>query len=145
MWWNASAICLCLALCSLPAISESVPPILEEDFTIILNAFPTTMITSGPEKTSRTVLTDDERGQSRLTIIKMGNNYFWASRGFRQLIYLPPEGSSIYHCFLEPNGAGHIKVMNTAAGTFEFYEQMSLGLTIYSYWGTADNFTPGGK
>lgn len=134
-WFNA--IIAAVLLSSAPAAAE-----------IVLDARPTVRVVSGDEKTSRSVLSDAEGEKSRVTITRRGNRYFWTSREDRKLEH---HIAGAFHYFVEPTGAGYVKVLDThklAASLrergprFLFMEHVSLWLSTITYWGSAEGFQP---
>ncbi len=116
--------------------------------TVVLSGIPTVRVTSSSESTSRKDLSGAERQEYGVVIIKRGDEYFWASRENKRLVYsaVPP-----FHYFVSPEGSGYIKVgdpkllpkllMEGKTG-FLYMEHVHLLFTTITYWGTADRFNP---
>ena len=89
----------------------------------------------------------------RVTIIKAGDKYFYASRERRELIYIM---SGVYHTFVDPLSMSTVKVIrgdisSLGAGLlaedelhtgYRFTEIVSLGLEVWIYFGDAAVFDP---
>ncbi len=109
-----------------------------QDQTIVLNGLPLIQNKASFENSSNAKMTESQSNEYRLLIIKHGDNYFWASRNNKQLIL---RISGAFHIFIEPGGAGYIKIMNSDEGAL-YMEHMSIGLQTVTYWGMASSFNP---
>lgn len=123
----------------------SVPFIAMSDESVVLDGSPNVRIVSSSDSTTKTSITQGETNKYSLRIIKNNGKYIWASRENKPLTY---NLSGAYHYFIEPGGAGYIKVadrrnlMDKTNPRYLYYEHMSLGLQTYTYWGTAEDFKP---
>ena len=112
---------------------------------IDISAFPTVRVNSSVGSTARRQLTPAEASKAPLLISKNKDGYVWASRDGRHLVHVE---SGIFHYFIEPGGAGFVKVSSvpipTEAGDakFAYLESLSLGLETITYWGLAGSFAP---
>ncbi len=113
--------------------------------TVVLSGIPTVRVTSSSESTSSKDLSDAERQEYGVVIVKRGDEYFWASRDNRRLVH---SASGAFHYFVSPEGSGYIKVgdpkllMEKGKTGFLYMEHVHLLFTIITYWGTADRFNP---
>ena len=113
--------------------------------TVVLSGVPTIRVTSSSESTSRKDLSDAERQEYGVVIIKRGDEYFWASRENKRLVY---SASGAFHYFIAPEGSGYIKVadpkllMEKGKTGFLYMEHVHLWFETITYWGTADRFNP---
>ena len=112
--------------------------------TVVLSGIPTVRVTSSSESTSSKDLSDAERQEYGVVIVKRGDEYFWASRENKRLAH---SASGAFHYFVSPEGSGYIKVgdpkllMEDKTG-FRYMEHVHLLFTTITYWGTADRFNP---
>lgn len=113
---------------------------------VILEAKPTVKVESNEAATSRFLLTEPERTQNRVTIIKRGDRYYWKTRENRELVH---RVSGAFHFFIDPSGGGYIKVFDThllpefvrdPGPRFHYMEHVTLWLGTITYWGTSEEF-----
>jgi len=119
---------------------------------VVLEASPTVRVDSGEGATSRILLSEPDRTKYRVKIIKRGDQYVWASRDDRELVY---RLSGAFHFFIEPGGGGYIKVMDTHAALpesmrdpgprFRYMEYVTLWLGTITYWGASEEFRLDGQ
>ncbi len=116
------------------------------DDRLVFGGNPTVRIESVARGSQRTDLSDSQSQEYRLLILKRGAKYVWASRGERELIY---SKSGAYHFFVEPGGAGYIKVedpsllgLQTGSTGLLYIETMNLRLGTITYWGSANGISP---
>ena len=115
----------------------------------VLDAVPSARIVADAESFQREV---HFRPDERTTIVRYGQEYFWASREHRKVLY---KVSGWYRYFIEPESASFVKVLDPdswpdfpgrLAGApsegFDFMENVTTGLTSYTYWGRAEAFEP---
>lgn len=112
---------------------------------LVLDAVPFVRVDADPDSTSRST-----RGlePQRVTIIKTGEDYLWATRENRRLIRFR---SGAYDYFIEPMGGGMVKVDWISAGIPDpvepdgspFFEHVSLGMATITYWGVSPVYEPG--
>ncbi len=123
----------------------SVPLIVMSDESVVLDGSPNVRIVSSSDSTTKSPISQGEKNKYSLKIIKRNGKYLWASRENKRLTY---KFSGAYHYFIEPGGAGYVKVvdrrnlMDKTNPRYLYYEHMSLGLQTYTYWGTAEEFKP---
>ncbi len=113
--------------------------------TVVLSGIPTVRVTSSSESTSSKDLSDAERQEYGVVIVKRGDEYFWASRENKLLVH---RISGAFHLFIASEGSGYIKVadpkllMEKGKTGFLYMEHMHLWFATITYWGTADRFNP---
>lgn len=118
-------------------------------YHVVLSAMPETLVASSSKGTDRTVLSSEERQESRVTVVKDGESYYWANRDNRELAY---NRSGHFHYFTDADGRGIIKVFDPqeaakdgiiqVSTSTQFFESVSLGLVTYTYWGVVSEFNP---
>lgn len=120
----------------------------------VLDAFPSTRVRITDEEVTREVAnrTPDVLN-ARVTIIRAGDTYLYASREHRELFY---SRSGVYHTFLDPLSMSTVKIVSgnvplLGAGLlsedelhdgFRFVETLSLGLAMLVYFGNTRAFEP---
>lgn len=109
--------------------------------TVVLDGSPSIRVDSDATQTRRRELTGTDRAKARVRIERVGDKYFWVTRGDRELIH--HEGG-IYHYFIDPLGGGYVKVVDwhdvpaadrPKGPRYSFYEHVSLGEGTITYWG----------
>lgn len=115
---------------------------------VVLDAKPTTQVVSDANSTTRFVLSKADQDEFRVRIAKKGNQYIWVSRENAVLVH---RSSGAVHYFIDPTGAGYIKVFDTfnvpkfarAPGPrYKYMEHLSQVLVTITYWGATDVFEP---
>jgi len=115
----------------------------------VLDAEPAVRIDSNEDATTRRVLPAVERAKNRVVIIKRGGKYLWASREGRELIH---HTSGPFHYFVDPSGAGYVKVFDSyylPAGNrekgprYRLMEHVTAMMGSITYWGWTDTFDIG--
>ena len=106
---------------------------------LVLSGRPSSAGKSSSGSTTRTVVEGAESEKYSVVIVRSADRYFWASREDRELFH---GTSGLYHYFIDPTGGGAVKVEPAADGTFNYYEQLSLGLATIVYWGSGSAFKP---
>ncbi len=109
-----------------------------QDQIVVLNGLPMVQNRATFESSTNAELSDSQSNEYRLLIIKQDDNYYWASRNNKQLIL---RVSGAFQIFIEPSGAGYIKIMSSDEGVL-YMEHMSLGLQTVTYWGMASSYNP---
>lgn len=116
--------------------------------TVVLSGIPTVRVTSSSESTSSKDLSDAERQEYGVVIVKRGDEYFWASRKNKRLVH---SASGAFHYFVSPEGSGYVKVgdpkllpklLTEGKTGFRYMEHVHLLFTTITYWGTAHRFNP---
>jgi hypothetical protein len=130
-------------LIAIAAVLLLVAPALAQN---VLDAEPTVRVDSNENAATRRVLPAVERAKNKVIIIKKGAHYLWASRGGRELVH---QTSGAFDYFIEPGGAGYIKVFDTHYASadpqtkgprYQFMEHVTLMLNSITYWGTTNRF-----
>ncbi|MDE2998561.1 MAG: hypothetical protein OXU79_05710 [Gemmatimonadota bacterium] len=124
---------------------------------VVLRAVPETMVKSNWNNTFQEILTAEKRQALQVIIVKVGESYYWASRDNRELIY---SKSGLFHNFTDAYAGAVVKVFvpsehpavgfggynesyyDKRSNRVQFFECISVGLTTYTYWGTASEFNP---
>ena len=123
-------------------------PLTAQQRTVVLRAKPDTRVVAERGDATEEVLVGRERLDNLVVIAKVGPAYYWQTRDDRELIY---RRSGVYHIFIDPSGGGWVKVLDQSSlpaslriegPTFQFFENVSSGLTTYTYWGSASSFNP---
>jgi hypothetical protein len=121
---------------------------------VVLDAAPIASVLATPEMSQREDLAEKVREEARVVILKQGDRYVWGTRGGGTLVYVPPQTpTAIMHFFIDPGGAGYVKVLDqrgipedsilrTAGGDIQFFEHVSSGMMTVTYWGEAAEFNP---
>ena len=112
------------------------PIVSSAETNLVINGLPTKKVMSDIEGTELVNLTEDESNSYRLLITKRGNKYVWTSREDRELIF---SHSGEFYNFVEPNGAGYIR-MAKAENKIFYVEHLTLGFKNITYWGIAKEF-----
>jgi len=128
---GAMAFLSLLLLIAIPAISVA------QD-VLVFAGTPLIRGTASYDNSSNIELSKDQRKEFRLVIMKTPAGYRWASRENRPLNM--KESGNFTH-FVEPNGAGYIKIAKSK-DRFLYMEHVSTGFQTHTYWGTAQSFTP---
>lgn len=115
----------------------------------VLDAVPSARIVADAESFQREV---HFRPDERTTIVRYGQEYFWASREHRKVLY---KVSGWYRYFIEPESASFVKVLDydswpdlrerlvgAPSEGFDFMENVTIRLTSHTYWGRAEAFEP---
>jgi len=132
-----AALASFIVLFALPASAQDV---------VVLHATPTSKVDSSSGATLRKPLSESEAQEARLLIVKRDGRYVWASRDGRTLVHTT---SGAFHYFIDPNGAGLIKLVDQSVfGSLadpgppvQYFEFLSLGLGTITYFGTASSFS----
>jgi len=100
---------------------------------LVLNARPSRVCITSPTEGACEALPESKSFEYQLVLARDGKGYLWKSRGGRKLVRV---ASGIFDYFIEPGGAGYVKVAGLCAGgRAQYLEHMSLGLETYTYWG----------
>jgi hypothetical protein len=100
---------------------------------VVFKGLPIKKDMSDIEGTEQVSLSEKERVEYRLVITKQGKKYFWESRENRELII---SRSDDFYNFVEPNGAGYIRIAKVE-GKFLYMEHLTTGFKNITYWGYA--------
>lgn len=123
---------LALLILSMPSLGMPANEVL------VLNGTPLVQQKGTIENSENYQLSENQKNEYRVLIVKNDDGYFWESRERRPLI---KEQSGAFSIFIEPGGAGYIKVIESN-GTFLYMEHMSIGFQTLTYWGVSDNYKP---
>lgn len=104
--------------------------------TLVINGLPINKVMSDIEGTELINLSKDEQYSYRLLITKNDGKFFWTSRENRELLF---NQTGRFYNFIEPNGAGYIKVAKIK-GKYLYMEHLTLGFKNITYWGVAEEF-----
>lgn len=75
---------------------------------VVFEGIPVKKIATNENSSNTSLLTKSESSEHKVTIVKEGENYYWASRGNVQLV---PVQSGFYITFLAVSGAGYIRTL----------------------------------
>ena len=127
-------------------------PVEGQTARVVLDALPDSRVAASQDSANREILNRSDRDDNRITVVWDGEAYRWATRENRQLIYTGGGLFGVYHAFVDPEGGGWIKVMDQRelpellrlddGPDIQFYESVSTGLTVLTYWGSASEFDP---
>lgn len=81
---------------------------------VVFEGFPIKKIETDENSSNTSVLTESQGSKFKVTIVKNGDNYYWATRGNLQVI---PMQSGFYITYLAVNGAGYIRTLAPEALT----------------------------
>ena len=101
---------------------------------VVISGIPTIKATTDVNGTNHNQVPDGEQWSYRLEIVHKGNKYYWASRENRELLF---NQSGVFYNFIEPNGAGYIRVY-FADNDVIYMEHMPIMLGHITYWGVAN-------
>lgn len=104
--------------------------------TLIINGLPIVKVMSDIGGTESVNLSQDKQRSYRLMITKKGNKYIWTSRENKVLLF---NRNGAFYNFIEPNGAGYIRIAITEEGVL-YMEHLTLGFKNITYWGKAEEF-----
>lgn len=115
---------------------------------VVINAVPTSRVTSSSTETNREVVSNSQQNEFRLLITKQNGKYYWATRENRELYYTV---SGAFHIFIEMSGAGYITVFDQSVlpdnlrkpgADIQYKEHIRAFMGDITYWGKADEFSP---
>ena len=89
---------------------------------------PTEKVQSESGYTERLLLSEEQQGQSQCIINKIGNSYYWVSRGNVKMLY---SRSGIYDVYFAEKGQGYVKIEDGK----KYIEHAHIGLKTVTYWG----------
>ncbi|WP_250656283.1 hypothetical protein [Alkalimarinus coralli] len=87
-------------------------PIVVYSTEVVFEGIPLKKIETNENSSNTSLLTKSQSSEYRVTIIKEGENYYWASRGNVQLV---PIQSGFYITFLAVTGAGYVRTLTPEA------------------------------
>ena len=96
-------------------------PCLANALEVVFEGYPVKKIEINENSSNTSLLTKTQGSEYKVTIVKDGENYFWASRGNVQVI---PMESGFYITYLAANGAGYVRTLAPAAR--EIFKQMTV-------------------
>ena len=126
-------------------------PQLQAQARVVLDALPDSRVAATQDFAEREILNRADREANRVTVVWDGDAYRWTTRENRELIYVGGGLFGVYHAFVDPEGGGWIKVMDQRdlpellrvdGPDIQFYESVSTGLTVLTYWGSASDLQP---
>jgi hypothetical protein len=132
----------CLIYVSAGLLAVFAPPSQAE---MIFEARPSIRVDASADTTTREKLSELAGEKNRITIVWQDGKYIWATRDARELVLRA--GGATY-MFLEPNGAGYVKILDTHAipgsdkkskPRYLFMEHVHILQSTISYWGSCDD------
>lgn len=120
-----------LITASLLAATLSIPAMAANEATVVLRAKPSSMVTSGPDRTDRELLSEPLTSKNAVLIVKKGNRFFWATRENRELFY---NLSGMFHIFVDIRSGAYVKITRSEYGC-SYMEHVHLHLGTITYWG----------
>lgn len=126
-------------------LAISTPLFAKEE--IIFTGIPETKISEGGISRVSEILTKEKAIDSKCTVTKIDEKYYWTTR---QNIELIPIDSGVYTTFLAINGAGYIRIvkpemkgmikemgsiLKDTEEKFDYVEHLLLGLKAVTYYG----------
>jgi hypothetical protein len=118
-----------------------VIPVSAADEREVFFGLPTTKYEVSVDDSQRNKLTSDDSTKNAVRIVKIGDDYIWKSRENRKLIY-SYAGYGDFHYFIDPMSNGYVKIARTPTGKVMFLEHIGLGMVTFTYFGSAQSFTP---
>ena len=112
---------------------------------LVLNGLPNSSVASSKSGTKREVLKKSNQLEYRVMITKEGEQYYWASRGNKKLVYFQ---SGAIHFFVDPSLAGYITVIASkylfedTAPKYQYKEHIRNIMGNVTYWGGTESFSP---
>lgn len=94
-------------------------PCLANASEVVFEGYPVKKIETNENSSNTSLLTKTQGSEYKVTIVKDGENYFWASRGNVQVI---PMESDFYITYLAANGAGYVRTL--APEVSEIFKQI---------------------
>lgn len=112
--------------------------------TVVLQGRPTTKVESTEDATTRTVLSEAQRAELEVRIMRRGGRYYWASRENHEV---QRRVSGAFHDFVDPVDGGYVRVFDTDTlpeslrpdgPRFQYMEHRPVWRGTVTYWGGAD-------
>tara|TARA_R110000744_G_scaffold288197_1_gene399235 strand:+ start:2571 stop:2972 length:402 start_codon:yes stop_codon:yes gene_type:complete len=94
-------------------------PFFSKGAEIVFEGYPVKKIETNEISSNTSLLANTQVSEYKVTIVKDGENYFWASRGNVQVI---PMQSGFYITYLAVTGAGYVRTLVPEAR--EIFKQM---------------------
>jgi hypothetical protein len=95
-------------------------PLMANASEVVFEGFPVKKIETNENSSSTNILTEAQAPEYKVTIIKDGDSYFWATRGNLQVV---PVQSGFYVTYLAVNGAGYVRTLAPEAR--KLFKQLS--------------------
>ncbi|MDA9298524.1 hypothetical protein OAD22_01850 [Pseudomonadales bacterium] len=86
-------------------------PLTSQAFEVVFEGIPNKKIETNESTSSMSPLTSEQAEEYKVTIVKDGESYYWASRGNTPVI---PVQSGIYVTYIAPNGSGYVRTISPA-------------------------------
>jgi hypothetical protein len=125
-----------LLLLALPAHAE-----------LVFEGRPTIRVDANEDEATRAKLSKLDQEKSKITIVWRDGKYFWATRDARELVLKSSRQGPTF-LFVEPNGAGYVKIFDThvfpdsmrkAGPRYLFMEHVHALLGTITYWGSCED------
>ena len=122
--------------------AASAPQRSISDSVLVLDGTPMTRVSASIEGDNRATLSEAERAEYRVVIVKRGDRFFWASRDNKELGHTV---SGDFHIFYALDGSGYVKVtyLQSHVGakpgrpSVIYMESLHQLLNTVTYWGGA--------
>ncbi|WP_416305946.1 hypothetical protein [Neptunicella sp. SCSIO 80796] len=75
---------------------------------VVFEGYPVKKIETNENSSNTSLLTKAQSSENKVTIVKEGDNYYWATRGNLQVV---PMQSGFYVTYLAVNGAGYVRTL----------------------------------
>jgi hypothetical protein len=95
-------------------------PLMANASKVVFEGFPVKKIETNENSSSTNILTEAQASEYKVTIIKDGDSYFWATRGNLQVV---PVQSGFFVTYLAVNGAGYVRTLAPEAR--KLFKQLS--------------------
>ena len=83
-------------------------PLVVDAAEVVFEGYPVKKIETNENSSNTSLLTKTQGPEYKVTIVKDGENYFWATRGNVQVV---PRQSGFYVTYLAVNGAGYVRTL----------------------------------
>ena len=83
-------------------------PLLASANEVVFEGFPVKKIETNENSSNTSLLTEEQSAEYKVTILKDGDKYYWATRGNLQLV---PMQSGSYVTYVAVNGAGYVRTL----------------------------------
>lgn len=107
--------------------------------TVVFEGLPQMANYSSPQETFNITVTGADQSTYKCVITKEGGSYFWASRENKPMKYVKV---GMFDYFVNPDGAGYVKIAKMKDGTYAYMETMNVTFRVVTYWGIVDKFKP---
>jgi len=83
-------------------------PLVANAQELVFEGFPVKKIETDEQSSNTNLLTEAQSSEYKVTIVKNGDNHYWATRGDIQVV---PVQSAFYITYVAVNGAGYVRTL----------------------------------